>query len=407
MSVRKITLFTLLLMLLASCDKDSTVLKVEPDVIGVGEKARKTLLVYMMAENSLSGYASLDVAEIVEAVPDIPRDCRMFVFVDDKGLPLLTQYFRMTNGDVGNSNTVLFNKDVCSSDTAVLGEVLDYIMDSYPTETLDLVMWSHGNGWLRTPMKSSPQRSIGIDNEENSYSNNITTTIEIEELAALLKRLPTRVNRLMFDACFMQCAESSYALRDAAEWIVASPAEIPGDGADYSSLVPAFFSSDAPEGLIDVYIKAYSNEPSGAVLSVVSAKNMQHLADVTYAYVIKYFNVDKNRAYSDVFSYLPGGKYSGSVTYPSYFDMNAVMKKYLTEDEYTHWRKAFDLAVVYLDSSPRWYSAICGRSIIFNMSLGGGMSLYMPQSNERNATFNSDFRSTEWYSAAGWEAAGW
>ena len=64
----------------------------------------------MMAENSLSGYASLDIAEIVEAVPDIPRDCRMFVFVDDKGLPLLTQYFRMTNGDVGNSNTVLFNK---------------------------------------------------------------------------------------------------------------------------------------------------------------------------------------------------------------------------------------------------------------------------------------------------------
>ncbi len=407
MSGRRWSILFLLLMALVSCNNDPIYLRVKPDVIGKGETARKTLLVYMIAENSLNNYASLDVDEIMEAVPSIPRDCRLFVYVDDNKFPIVTQYFRMTNGDVGNSNHHPFTTDVCSSDTAALGRVIDYILKDYPTETLDLVMWSHADGWLRGPLNSASQRSVGIDNGKNSYSNNVTGTIEIEELAALLKRLHTRVNRLMFDACFMQCVESDYALRDAAEWIIASPAEIPGDGALYSTLIQNFFNSDGVEDLIDSYIKAYEGRSTGAVLSAVKTSEMQNLADVTYSYVIKYFNSGKKRDYIDVFSYLPGGKYNGSPAYPSFFDMNAVMKKYLTADEYTHWRAALDRAVTYVASSPSWYSAVCGKPLEFDMAVGGGISIYMPQHQSRNDKFNSDFRTTEWYSAAGWQAAGW
>ena len=394
-------------MLLLSCSSEPVMLKVGPDVIEKGDTARKTLLVYMMAENSLYNYASLDVAEILEAVPDIPRDCRLFVYDDDKGHPMLTHYFRLTNGDAGNSNHVLFAEDVCSSDTAVLGKVLDYILYDYPTETLDIVMWSHGNGWLRAPLNVTPQRSIGIDNGENSSSNSITRTIEMEELAALLKRLPAKVNRLMFDACFMQCAESAYALRGAADWVIASPAEIPGDGALYSTLVPCFFFSDSPQEVMDSYISAYEKEHAGAVLSAVRTDAMQHLADMTYSLVVKYFNVDKKRDYTDVFAYLPGGKYTATPAYPSYYDMNAVMGKYLTADEYAAWRMAFDDAVVYVEASSKWYSMLCGRLILYDVYAGGAMSMYMPQRYARNERFNADFRTTEWYSAAGWETAGW
>lgn len=394
-------------MIFASCSNEPHGLKVTPDVIEKGDTARNTLLVYIIAENSLDSYAALDVAEIAEAAPQIPHDCRLFVYVDDRSHPMLTQYFRMTNGDAGNSNHVIFTEDVCSSDTLAMGKVLDYILDGYPTKSLDVVMWSHGNGWLRAPLYAAPQRSIGIDNGENSFSNTITKTIEIEELAALLKRLPTKVGRLMFDACFMQCVESSYALRGAAEWVIASPAEIPGDGAMYSTLVPCFFSSDGTVELMDSYIKAYENEFAGVVLSAVRTEAMQHLADVTYSYVIKYFNVDRRREYADVFAYLPGGKYTGTTTYPSYYDINAIMSKYLTADEYAHWREAYDMAVPYTAASPKWYSALRGRAIIYDIYKGGAMSIYMPQRNSRNERFNADFRTTEWYTAAGWREAGW
>lgn len=401
------TALALLLMLLASCSSDPVPLKVTPDVVEKGDTARTTLLVYMAAENSLADFAALDVDEILEAVPDVPRDCRLFVYVDDRRHPVLTQYFRLTDGNAGCSDHVLFTQDVCSSDTAALGKVLDYIIEDYPTASLDVVMWSHGSGWLRGPLNVAPQRSIGVDNGNNSYSNSITRTIEIEELAALLERLPVRVNRLMFDACFMQCAEAAYALRDAAEWVIASPAEIPGAGAFYTTLVPCFFLYDGPAEMMDAYIKAYDDEPAGAVLSAVRTGAMQHLADVTYSYVIKYLNVDKKRDFTDVFAYLPGGKYTGSVTYPSYYDMNALMSKYLTADEYAHWRGAYDAAVVFVAFSPYWYSDVCGRRIAYDVSECGAMSVYVPQNHPRNARFNADFKTTAWYSAAGWEAAGW
>lgn len=401
------TWLLLLSVLLASCDKDPVVLKVKPDVVEKGDTARRTLLVYMMAENSLNDYAASDVAEIVEAVSKVPRDCRLFVYVDDKGFPILTQYFNLTNGEVGNSNHLPFNTDVCSSDTAALGAVLDYILDDYPTESLDIVMWSHANGWLRAPLNVAPQRSVGIDNGKNSYSNTSVGCIEIEELAALLKRLPTKVDRLMFDACFMQCAESAYALRSAAEWIIASPAEIPGDGALYSTMVPEFFLSDGPEGVIDTYIKAYEGEYAGAVLSAVRTSGMQYLADVTYSYVNRYFNINKTREYTSLLAYLPGGGYGGGVLYPCYYDINAVMRRYLSDDEYLHWREAFDGAVAYVAASPTWYSAVCGRTLSYDSLSGGGVSFYLPQHRAMNEPLNVDFRTTEWYSAAGWETAGW
>lgn len=392
--------------MLASCSREPISLTVKPDVVAKGDTARRTLLVYMMAENNLNGFAALDVAEIVEAVPVVPSNSRIFVYVDDVNHPMLTQYFRMTNGEVGNSNHVLFANDVCSSDTATLGKVLDYILKDYPTEELDMIMWSHGCGWLRGPVNAAPQRSIGIDNGNNSYSNTITKTIEIEELAALLKRLPVKVDRLMFDACFMQCVESSYALRGAAEWIIASPAEIPGNGALYSTLVPCFFHSDGPIEIIDSYIKAYENEPAGAVLSAVCTKEMQALADMTYSCVIKYMNVDKMPDMEDVFAYLPDGVYASSNAYPSFYDMNALMLKFLRADEYIRWREAYDKAVVYTAASPKWDSLFCGR-LTYDVFACGAMSAYIPQRDSRNEKFLADFRTTEWYSAAGWETAGW
>lgn len=407
MSAKVRAIFLSLLMLLASCNGDPGVVEVVPDVIAKGETARRTLLVYMMAENSLNNFAALDMKEIAEAVPAVPRDCRLFVYVDDSKLPELIHYYNLTNGAIDSLKIAPFDDDVCSSDTAALATVLGTILDDYPTETLDLVMWSHGSGWVRGPLNSSPQRSIGIDNGKNSYSNAITTTIEVEELAALLAALPAKVDRLMFDACFMQCVEACYAMRGAAEWIIASPAEIPGDGALYSTLVESFFNTDGPGAIMDSYIGAYENEPAGAVLSAVSTRGLQNLADVTYSYVLNYFNSGKRREYTDVFSYLPGGKYNGSPAYPSFFDMNAVMKKYLTADEYAHWREAFDGAVTYVASSEKWYSIFQPKPLEYDATVAGGMSMYIPQSYSRNEKFNSDFSTTEWYTAAGWRDAGW
>ena len=402
-----VCLVLLSLLLHISCSDGATALVVKPDTVEKGDTANRTVLVYMAAENSLKDYARYDLAEIEEFSVDVPRDCRLFVYVDDGSFPTMYQYFRLTDGESGNSVFHLFDTDVCSSDTAALGHVIDYILKDYPTKKLDLVLWSHGDGWLPLSRSESPQRSFGIDNGDNSYRNNTVGTIEIDELAALLERLPLKVDRLMFDACFMQCVEVVYDLRNSVDWIVASPAEIPAEGADYSSVLQAFFLSDGPEDIIDLYIKGYETEVAGAVLSVARPAASVLLAEVTSTYVQKYFNVGKKREYDDVFAYLPGGKYNGSQKYTSFFDMNSVMAKYLTSDEYVRWRAAFDALVPCVAYSPRWYSALCGRIITYNVFEGCGVSMFMPQNNASLTQLNEAFRTTGWYYAAGWHAAGW
>ena len=390
----------LFLLFLASCEKETFVWPQQPGIGETADTVERTVIVYMMAENSLNNYSNSDESEIKRGVEQLSADCRVFAFIDDKHNPRIMQY------TPGETKVVKeFENDFCSSDTAALKKTLHFLLGNYPTRDLDLVLWSHGDGWLRGE-SFLPQRSIGVDNGKNSYSDRSTDVLEIEEIATVLEELPVKVDRLMFDACFMQSVEVAYALRNSASWIIASPAEIPADGAPYDKLLPLFFDTQATAGdIINEYVAAYYNEASGVVLSAIYTAHLEEFAMATSSYVGKYFSTDKKRTYIDVFSYLPGGKHSGSKIYPCYYDFNAIMKKYLAADEYTEWKHLFDDVVPFISSSDCWYSAIVYRMLPVAHDLCGAVSLYMPQNG--NSELNAAFSSTEWYGAAGWKSAGW
>ncbi|MBQ8336695.1 MAG: hypothetical protein IJY44_04105 [Bacteroidaceae bacterium] len=414
---KQIFLILSLLLLLSGCNEEGL-----PNIPAFkkNKTADRTLLVYMMAENSLSGmyqdYAQSDLNEIKQGLAAIGDNSRLFVYLDNNDaavLPAIYQY-HYYNDMLYENKVYSFEEDLCSSDTAVLGDVLDFILDKYPTKELDIIMWSHADGWLRGPERTSPHRSVGIDNGKNNYTNNVVTTIEMEELAALLKGLPLKVDRLMFDACLMQCVEVAYALRDAAEWVIASPAEIPGQGAPYDRIVPAFLSGyDGVEGIMDEYSGYYDSSVSGGVvLSAVRTAHMQELADVTAEYVKKYLAKGNSNVYDGMFAYVPGGAYDSMPSYPAYYDLNSVMKSCLAADEYARWRTALDKAVPYLNVSATkcWYSMLVtnrNHFIDVDMEECCGMSMYVPQEAAFCDKFNEDFKTAEWYRAAGWDVAGW
>lgn len=388
-----------------------------PDVpaFTVGDTVSRTLLIYMMAENDLSAkyqnFSQYDMGEIKRAAMLMPDDGRLFVFLDNSDSLLLPSVFQYHHheGRLVENVVYRFGNDVCSSDTAALGIVMREILAEYPTRNLDLVMWSHGDGWLRGVQKSGPSRSIGVDNGNNSYSQRSVKSIEIDELAALLESLPVKVDRLLFDACFMQCTEVVYALRNAVNWVIASPAEIPGYGAPYDTMVPEFFGPESSVAdIMYAYKLDYDNDPDGVVLSAVNAHAMQELADCTKQYVLKYFGKENSNSYAGLFAYLPGGSYSSSKAYPAYFDMNSAMKYFLDEDDYASWKIVFDKAVPLLmvSNSKQVYSVIKGE-IAIDMNGCGGVSMYIPQDEWYTESFNNDFRATEWYSSAGWDEAGW
>lgn len=391
------------LMLLAACGKNDS----DIDFPSVDKDTLRNLtVVYIMAENSLSGYATSDINEMKMAADEIPDDCELLLFVDDVNLPRICRVF--FDGVEGKCETIHdFQDDFTSSDVNNAKKVFDWINENYPAHTMNIVMWSHGSGWI-SGNKAPCQRSIGVDNDNNNYSNTTSAAIDIDELAILLEGLPIKPNMLLFDACFMQTLETAYALRNSAKWIVASPAEIPANGAPYDLLVKHFFAKkfDAID-IIDAYCSDYFGKSGGVVLSLLDCAAMEQLAECSARYIPSAFD-RKNGESEKAFSYLPNGySLSSKNFYPDFSDANAVMQKNLPAEDYKQWTVALKSAVPYWTTTGGWYSAVHRTTYTVDRSVYCGVSMYVPREGDLNKIYNADFSTTEWYKAAGWSQTGW
>ena len=374
------------------------------DVLEPGDTAARTVLVYMMAENNLSYFAGLDLAEMNRSAATVPDSCYMLAFVDALTNPYICRFYRNAKGFATCDTVYSFDEDFNSTDTIHFNRVLDWVASEYPSKNFGLVMWSHGSGWTRN---LSYSRSIGADNGMNSASGFPYKSMEMEELAGSLGRLSAKMDYILFDACFMQSAEVAYELRNSAEWLIGSAAEIPANGAPYDRIITELFSFPFnPDALIQKYSKGYSSY-LGVLLSAVKCSAIDGLADATAAFVPAYFSCDSVVDYSDVFSYLSGGCFWGNNLYPEYFDMNAVMLHRLPDDAYHAWRSALDEAVPYKVASSKWLSGIRECNYAVNDSVYSGLSMFVPRADTNYARLNADFKTTGWYNASGWSSAGW
>ena len=378
------------------------------DVVSLqpGDSAARTVLVYIMGENTLSGNVRSDLNEMVRGAYSIPDSCYLLAFVDDMRLPYICRIYKDVNGVAVRDTVLKYSEDFYSTDTARFREVVTWVLDEYPSDNFGLVLWSHGSGWVYDVNRT---RSIGVDDGYHKYENGSYTSkwMEVEELAAVLESLPVKNDFVLYDACFMQCVEAAYTMRNAAEWLVGSPAELPGNGAPYDKIMSSLFSFPFnADSLIYQYKSGYP-EYYGVVLSAIKTSALERLAEVTADVVPAYFS----RSYivnDSTFSYLPGGSSNG--IYPEYCDMNAQMELRLPVELYTMWKMAFDEAVPYKVASKRWMSAIknpLGEYYNVDQLRYGGVSMFVPRDWAEYFRFNSDFRKTEWYTVAGWDVTGW
>lgn len=374
-----------------------------PQILQEGDSARSTLLVYMMAENNLDRFSQYDIDEIMMGAVDVPNDCNMFVFVDGVDNPAILRFY--ANRGLATCDTIRkFENDFYSSDIKELENVFDFLFSKYPTKKLNLVLWSHGDGWVKFHPKATKSRSIGFDNGENSAASFPSkASIEAEQLATFLTSLPMPVETLMFDACFMQCIEVVYDLRKSAKWILASPAEIPANGAPYNKMIKEFMAKEIdPESLMMSYANEYP-ESLGVLLSVVDCEKVDAFTDIMAEFVPKYFPSDYTPDTSKYFSYLL--KHN---SYPEFFDIYGVAKTTFSPEDYAKWKEAFDEMVVCSYAANAWETVYnYSYKYLTKKELFGGVSMYLPMLDSKHLSLNNDFRTLDWYSAAAWDIAGW
>ena len=378
---------------LSSCGDDDNSVP-EPPV-----EKRGTVLVYMAADNSLSHFASEDLEEMKEGWASMNTSGKhLLVYVDTGTSPRLIELKK--NGKEVEEKVIKEYADRNSVGVAEMQEVFKDVFQNtrFQAGSYGFVYWSHGDGWIPNPLPST--RWMGQD------TGNGTHYMNIDALASVLETAP-RFDFILFDACFMQSVEVAYELKKYTDYYIGSPAENPGPGAPYDRIVPYMFQKGAADKIASecfaVYRDKYdaghgisnSNWTGGTAICVLKTSELENLASATRN-ALAGVAADTDGLRDRIFDTDRRNSYSSS--YVGYFDFVEMMET-LVEDAsaLATWRRAFDAAVCYWNTTPKIYSAISG---MFSMERSHGVTHYIP-SFGNNPEEAEAYRSMAWYAAVG------
>ena len=376
----------------------------------------RTLIIYMAGENSLAELVNYDSLEIAQGLSTIGVDHRVVVYIDD------TKSSRLCVGMRGEPLQVVntYSRDVCSTDSAEMENLLREIVTKYPASHYGLMLWSHASGWLPSSEKKGVVRpTYGVDNGQRrgDRDSNFGPQMELTTLANVLGHLP-HFDYVFFDACFMQCVEAAYQLRHVTDYVIGSPAEIPGLGAPYDNILSPLCQIAEGDNLINMmnvvnaYVDYYDNGQGhstyqGVEMSLVRTSALEVLMAATAPHLQRLFADSSTPDCSAVqrFYYNPS-------QHTQYYDLQNLMYHHLSAEDYAAWLPAFEAAVPLSRLSPTWYSMyehpIYGNICrIAEPDYTGGISVFVPSSTFVQRGYVKAYHAYDWYKDAGLDATGW
>jgi len=428
--MRKILIIlTVLTAVITSCCDDEEEHKYVP-----AAQAKRTVLVYMSGENNLtvtSGtrFLNNDLQELVEGSRQLSDDERLLVFVDSlntnsqqAGNPYIIE---VHGGKIYELKQ--FDKEFYATDPDYFKQILQWTVSNAPANSYGLVLWGHAKGWLvetDTISRSRQRRAYGVDTGADLPISSGNKWINITTLADVLKVIP-KLEFIFSDCCNMMCAEVGYELRDVTNYLIGSPAEIPGNGAPYNLIAACLFKqgSDLYRSIIDTYYNYYAeayksrNDLKGnsVPLAVIDTKYIDKLAQATH---------DAIENFSEPYPVYPQSpnltrdsvKFYFFEDVPVMFDMRAFVKTYATSDEFDRWDHVYQQAVPYYRSSQKWMTSYMRLESSFQTfkhddTQNGCVSMFIPRYTEyyyiSTYKYNYTFRQYQWNVLMDWGRFGW
>jgi len=339
--------------------------------------------------------------------------------VDDYNTPRLLKFEKGDDNQVV-IDTVKTYPSQNSLDISVMSSVMNEIFSAYEAESYGLVLWSHANGWL--PGSVQPNTGVSL----RSFGDDSGFYMDLLDLKTALLSCP-KFEFILFDACNMQSIEMAYELRDATNYFIGSPGEIPGYGAPYERVVPAMLSQSDPASEIaqqyfDYYNALYDYPsrttvyPYGVAISVVDTRNLNELATATKSIIQQY--VQDKILTSDFVSY---DDYYRNY----YYDLGELVKSITGgNNSYAAWKTVYDRVVIkFLTTSHILTTYKSSYGIMVPMQNATGLATFIPISKNENfldgsywknqsqayletetARLDSYYQKFEWYAAGGWSS---
>ena len=412
--MKQILFFMCCAVLITACKKD--------EEKKIPTNAQRTVMVYMSGDNSLSPVVSEDIQEMLQGASGIPLNCNLVVFIDrsiSSEKPFIARITKESKLDT----LYKYTNDFYASDPEKLSEVLKQITQLCPAKEYGLVLWGHASGWVVESDTIAQKRAYGIDN--NKWMN-------ITQMAKALKGLKDqnvlpKLSFIFADCCNMLCAENGYELRDVTDYLIGSPAEIPGYGAPYQLVVPHLFNSGSAlyKGIIDTYYDYYADYSHLNYSEKSSWPYMEDgysvplaVIDTKYIGELAYRTHDMLERATGGYPQYPNSPDLTSIAFywygdvPMMYDMRAVMERLLSEADFKLWEETYQLAVPYYRMSMKWMTLWGSLANTFDSNLKYGcISMFIPQQNSYYSYGNMAYNKTSinfgWNQVMDWKRFGW
>lgn len=389
--IQAITLFFILLFSLASCSNDSN------DLVAKEIISEKTVLVYMAADNNLANYATENIQSMMNALGKNNVKGNLVVYLDQGGETKLIHLKKGNNGTVIQEVVKKYASQNSVSPSVMTSVIADF-KSNFPAKNYGLVLWSHGYGWLPggNNTKSIATRWFGND---GSYF------MDLPDLVNALKAGP-HFSYILFDACFMGGVETAYALRGCTDYLVASPAEVMGDGFPYEEIFPYLFGESEGEyiKLASTFYNHYlsqSGANQSASIACIKTAELETLAAETNRLITSHIPAVNAINATSI-------QYFESYSPHLFYDFGHFVDSFTTTDERVALHTQLNKVLVYKACTPYITSIIPGGGGSYRqipIKLYSGLNCYIPQST--TVKYRDAYRQSEWYKAAGWDKTSW
>ena len=407
-----ITVLYLILLgfVISSCDKE--------DIPDVPKESKRTVLMYLVGKSNLSKALMDDFNEIKKGFELYPNDedINLIVFISNNGkyhTPTLLRLKKEKNTHSIIEEEIMTYSKGEDPENSIDPDVMERIMLdaflAYPAQSYGLVMSSHADGWL--PFPEIQMRSFGVEVEDNGKS---IKSINIVDLALVLervtKKMGSKLDYLLFDACLMQSVEVAYELRHSVNFLIGSPAEIPVAGGAYDIMAPALFdlTSGFNINIVNSFFCNYADEYNGLAISSINTEYLEEFAELTQTILLNSLEVNQEVSIGDEADF---PSYDGARTDKHYFERSFYHDIYslmglIVEEKDIHllakWKDLYD-KMVYYKHTDYVYSDLSGNSI--SMEKTHGVSCYIPRKGYEIMT--TYYKQYQWYEVGGWKDLGW
>jgi len=382
---------------------------------------RKVLLFYECGVNNLTSYLKNNMDGTEKGLPAgyVPRESGDVVLIYSrysKGAfdytPVeshLRRIYKKPNGKIVSDTLKTFGTETIAASSSTMRQVLTYVKDKFPAKGYGLVFSSHGSGWLPAGYYYSPSRfeddhkgevgtsrqgiaaqsvghprlpvpegdlpdtdpfygmtrSIGQDYIKGSYYGHEMSVSEFADA------IPYHLDYLLFDMCFSGGVEVAYGLKDKADYLGLSPAEVLGDGMfNYTKITSFLLNRETPdlEGLFKDSFEMYDKQ-SGAyrssTVNLVRTSGLDNLASVCARMINEYSDALADAPVDDIQGYYRQGRHY-------FYDLVDIFEKCgASKADLEDLDKAVDGCVIYKNSTGQFLED-------FDIKAYSGFSMYLP-----------------------------